>query len=650
MPISDTELLSIVNAEVSDALEYRDEIGERREVLMDYYHSRPLGDEVDGRSQFVTSDVSDVVEWMLPSMLRVLTQGRHVWTFESDTVEGEDEARQKTEGTNYVFLRKNDGVLILHDMLKDGLLQYTGVVKVSWREETRVTTERYKGLSSEERAALEADEELELEDGEDGRIVATRRSTKGKICYDNVPADEFVISRSARDFNMPRLIGFRTDSKTRSDLIAMGFDADVVNSLPRSSGTPTEESVRRNPEGETDNPGNHKPNDPIDFGEYYLHVDVDEDGIAELYQIFWAGNRILEKEPFDEHPFAVITPVPMPHRAIGTCPADQAADIQLVNSVLTRNLLDNIYTTNYNRIAYNDRVDMDDLFTPRPGGGIHVEGDEDIGGALQPIPIAPQTDGILQALEHMMAARETRTGVNRHNQGMDADSLNKTATGFRGMMDASQQRMELILRICANTGVRELGRKTANLLTKYQDEAMQIRVTGGVMEVDPTLWRHDLDCEVRVGLGAGDRNEKILNVGRMIDAQMQFMEKGLPLTDSAKVYNALEQLVVELGLKDASRYFNDPTKPDELLQFQNEMMERMINVAQEQINASNPLAEAEQVKAQARLVEQQSKEQLDLMKFVLQLAQDDEQFRQNLAKELTQLELEYVRNVPGALI
>jgi len=393
----------MVEAEANDAIGYQDEIGAKRTTLLEYYNTEPFGDEVKGRSQFVSSDVANTVEWMLPSLLRVFTQGRHVGQFEADTAEQEDEADQKTELSNYVFLRQNDGVLTLHNMFKDALLQYTGVVKVSWLEEEEVTHETYAGLSEDEFTKLKADKETSIEDsssvptaaGETFDAKVSRTKTKGRVDYQNIPPEEFLISRNARDFRKPRFIGHRTP-KTRSDLIEMGFPKDVVNALPKHENKRTQEgySRRRDLGGENENnPTTNKANDTIFLGEYYTYIDVDEDGISELWQVFVAGNKVLEKTRFDRHPFAVVVPVPMPHRAIGSCPAEQSADIQFVKSVLIRNGLDNIYQTNWNRVAYNDRVNLDDLFTPRPGGGIEISGDADVGGSILPITTLPQVDG-----------------------------------------------------------------------------------------------------------------------------------------------------------------------------------------------------------------------------------------------------------------
>ena len=53
--ISDEELLQRVNNEISDALGYNDTLNAQRETAMEYYFGMPLGNEVDGRSQYVDS-------------------------------------------------------------------------------------------------------------------------------------------------------------------------------------------------------------------------------------------------------------------------------------------------------------------------------------------------------------------------------------------------------------------------------------------------------------------------------------------------------------------------------------------------------------------------------------------------------------------
>ena len=653
--LSDTEILTMVEAEADDAIGYRDDLGAKRATLLEYYNTQPYGDEVDGRSRFVSSDVADVVEWMLPSLLRVFTQGRHIAKFEADLPDTDKEAEQKTELSNYVFMRQNDGVLVLHNMFKDALLQYTGVVKVAWVDEEEVTHEKYKGLSQDEFDKMKLDKENSFEsvtkspvvDGDVFDLTVARTSMTGRVDYQNIPPEEFVVARNARDFRKPRFIG-HTPPKTRSELIAMGFDKEQVDLLPadnKPDDRPEAYVRRKDIASGENNPTTSAANDVITLGEYYAYLDVDEDGTSELWQVFTAGHEILQKTRFDRHPFAVVVPVPMPHRAIGSCPAEQTADIQLVKSVLVRQGLDNIYNTNWNRLAYNERVDLDDLFTPRPGGGVAIEGTGDIGNSLMPITTIPQVDGILQAVEYMDSSREIRTGMTRYSQGLDGDALNKTATGFKGIMDASQQRMELIARLFAETGVREIFRLTAMLLTKFQDKSMQVRVTGAPMEIDPTAWRHNLDCRINVGLGSGDRNEKITNLSYILQEQKAAIGLGTVLSDQTKMFNTYDQIITELGLKDPNLYFNDPEQDDETLQAQVEQLTQAVTVLQQQ---ANPLAEAEIVKAQASIAQTDTKITNDMRQFIADLMEKQRQFDIETALKATELELVHNQDVPGS--
>lgn len=660
MKMSDSEINTIVAAEERDSVDFQTQIGKDRAKLLDYYNCRPYGDELEGQSQVVTSDVSDVIEGMLPSLVRIFTQGKNVAYFEADRPEYDQEASQKTAYANWVFNRQNDGTLILHNMFKDALLQYTGTVKVYWDESREVTKERYKGLSQFELQKLQLDEETEIEEKEERTemvggmpitvydVQVKRTRTVGRTKIDNIPPEEFLISRQARDFKNPRFIGHRTP-KTRSELILMGFDRDIIESLPADEYFSFEVSDEKNArywnyDGISENNPGDPTNDIIYLGEYYCYLDTDGDGVAELWQIFRAGNEILAKEQVDEHPFCVVVPIPIPHRAIGSCPGEQVADIQYLKSTLMRQALNNVYQTNYMRTIVNERVDLDDLLTPRAGGIIRINDEGPIGDSLQPLVVQPIAEPILRMMEYVDVMREVRTGVTRYNQGLDSEALNKTATGFKGIMEASQQRLDMIARIFADTGVREIFRKIVKLAMQYQNDALQIRVLGQPMEVDPTSWRNNLDCRLDVGLGSGDRQEKIINLNAILAIQQGLIQQGSPLTDQAKMYNTLDKLTTEVGLKDASMYFNNPTQPQQVLQAQVEQLTMMVQQLQAQMQ--NPLAEVEQIKSQTKLASEQQQNQVKM----LEMEQKQRQFEADYLTKLTELELKYGQNVPGAIV
>ena len=330
---------------------------------------------------------------------------------------------------------------------------------------------------------------------------------------------------------------------------------------------------------------------------------------------------------------------------------------------MLRQYLTNVYNNNFPRTISNERVDLDDLLTPRSGGNVRVSGEGPIGDSLSTIPVQQLGGEILQGIEYMDISKEIRTGVTRHNQGLNAESLNTTATGFKGIMDASQQRMELISRIFADTGIKNIFRKIIKNASQYQNNAQQVRILGKTMDINPTDWRYNLSCYVDVGMGSGDRNEKIINLNNILAQQKELKAVGSPLSDDKKMYNSLSKLVTETGLKEASLYFNDPEVPDEILQAENELLKSQLFNMQQQLQqlSQNPLAEAEQVKAQKELLLAQQRIENQNQQFILKLQSDNEQFmlklqedqRQaidNQATKLTELELEHDQNVPGALV
>ena len=453
-----------------------------------------------------------------------------------------------------------------------------------------------------------------------------------------------MVSKSARDFDNPIFIGHRSP-KTRSELIEMGFDADKVNSLPADEYYEASEqkSARYHDYtlSEDANPSHHSPNDIVYLGEYYARLDVNGDGITELWQIMFAGDQVLSKEQVENHPFAVLVPIPIPHRAIGTCPAEQVSGIQFRKSTLLRQALNNIYQGNYPRILHSNKVDLDDLFTPRAGGGVEVDTEVgDVAGHAQALVVPTMIEGIMSMVEYTDMEREIRTGITRYSQGLDAESLNKTATGFRGIMDASQQRLDLIARLFAEGGIKRLFELIVLTLSKYQNEARQIQVLGEPMEINPREWGSNINCMINVGLGSGDRQEKIINLNNILAIQERYMGAGLQLSDQAKMYNTLERLIDEVGLKDADLYFNNPAQPNEVLQAQNEQLTQMVMMLQQQV-AQNPLAEAEQIKAQAKLIEAEQKQTLQAVDMAEKARQFDQKQQQEMALKLAELEAKY---------
>jgi hypothetical protein len=160
--MSRPELLAILDAYRADAqhLDATDR-SKRREDAISFYDGKTDIPVVQGRSQVVSNDLADALEWLKPSMQRVFFGSDHIAIFEPTSQEDEDSAEQATDTINHVFMRECDGYRVLNDAMHDGLLFGNGLLKHRWHGEPQYKTETLTGLSEEEYMALLDDDTVE---------------------------------------------------------------------------------------------------------------------------------------------------------------------------------------------------------------------------------------------------------------------------------------------------------------------------------------------------------------------------------------------------------------------------------------------------------------------------------------------------------
>ena len=597
--ISDIELRGIINSEITNALGYMGgSLSSQRKKSLEYYMGEKLGTEIDGRSQVVSTDVADTIETILPNLLRIFTSSEKVVKCEPVKVEDIKMAEQVTSYINYIFNKDNDGFSILYTWFKDALLEKNGIVKVYWDESESVEQETYQNLSDDEYTLLIEDDNIEVVEEESfedettkaqlevvkamaiktgeimpempvpmmHNVIIKRTNGSGKVKIENIPPEEFLIQRTAKTIEEANFIAHRV-SKTRSELIEMGFDKKIIDDLPISNeALLNEESLTRNA-GIDETPfseSTDRSTEEVELFECYIRVDTDGDGIAELRKITVAGTggyTILENMACDKMPFCSITPIPMPHRFYGRSISELVEDVQLVKSTVMRQLLDNMYLTNNNRVAIMDgMVNLDDLLTSRPGGVVRTK--QPPSQVMMPMQSQTISQQAFPLLEYLDTVRESRTGVTRYSQGLDADSLNKTATGVNALMSQSQMRMELVARVFAETGIKDLFKKIFELTCKYQDKERVVELNNEFVPVRPTEWRNRYNITISVGLGTGSSDQQAVIMNSILERQLQaFQLQGgqeYPMVSLKNIYNSLAKIVENAGLKNVDNYFVNP--------------------------------------------------------------------------------------------
>ena len=585
MKKSKQEILSIVSKELHNASGYiGGEIVARRKKSLEYYLGNPLGNEQEGRSQVVSNDVMDTVESLMPSLMKIFTSGDNVFSCEGVGPEDEEMARQASDYLNHVFLKDNNGFTALYTAFKDALIQKNGILKVYWDDSQKVEREEYTRLTDDEFNDLVSDVQVKVSNHTDYKepitddagkeidkvtlhdVVIHRTKLYGQVKIEPVPPEEFLIERRCKSIDTANFVAHRVN-KTKTELVEMGYDPDLVYSLPTGDGeTYSEDKYVRHQNidfGKGESSGD-KSTDMVLIHECYIRMDADGDGRAELLKVCVAGDgkKLLDVMEVDTIPFISMTPVIMPHRFHGRSIAELVEDIQLIKSTVMRQMLDNMYLTNNNRVAIQDgQVAMDDLLTNRPGGIVRTkQPPQNVMMPIQAQPITEQASGMLGYLD---SVKESRTGVSKTSQGLSADALNnKTATGMNQVLTQSQMRMELIARIFAETGVKDLALKMFELVCKYQQKEKIVRIRGKYIPMRPYEWKDRVNVTIHVGLGTGSKEQQLILINAILERQMQAinLQQNVygPMVNLRNIYNSLKKLVENAGLNSIEPFFMDP--------------------------------------------------------------------------------------------
>ncbi len=642
--LSKTKLLTLISQEVQNSLGfYSSELAEQRKDAIKYYLGEPIGNETEGRSSVVSQDLLEVVEAILPSLMRMFTQQDKVVNFEPTQPEDVPYAEQISDYCNHIFTKDNNGFHILHSMFKTALLQKNGFCKIYWKTSKEKKKESYKNLTEAEYQALQIDNEVEII-GVDSReedmmgmpqtlydVDVKRVQDYSRVQIDPVPPEEVLVSKRATSLQDCDFIAQRV-MKTVSELIDMGYDRKQVESLPTSEEQiyNTEAIVRRSYDDETTDMDVSMV-DPalrvVQITECYMKVDMDGDGIAELRKITVGGSGynnyvILENEEIPLIPFAMVCAIPMPFRFFGLSFYDLLADLQLVKTTILRNTLDNMYFQNNARtIVVDGQANLDDLLTSRAGGIVRVKNPN----AVTPLQTPNFLNDGLAMLGKIEELKEQRSGVPKQHLGLNPDTINKshtTATSTNQMMQASTQRIELIARNFAE-GVKDIFKNILAIVCEYQDQERIIRLRGNFVPMNPREWTTRYDATVQVGLGTGNQDQRLQVLQQVLNVQEKLIQAGGmgTLVTPQNVYNTLQKFLENAGYKDASQFFVNPAtvppqppkqeKPDPAIQLAAQQVEMQRQKAMADIDIKNKKLQLDEQKLAAQLIKDQNVENIE---------------------------------------
>tara|TARA_Y100001972_G_scaffold35872_1_gene44273 strand:+ start:4353 stop:6359 length:2007 start_codon:yes stop_codon:yes gene_type:complete len=582
--MDEVQLGSIVSGEITDALNHFDsEYTQDRLRALDFYLGEPLGNEVEGRSAVVSTELADTVEAIIPNLMRVFTTNDKYVRFAPRSGEDVEAAEQASDYVNYIIQNKNDGYKLLHTFFKDALLFRAGVIKFFYEEVEEVDEEEYNGLTEAELVLLLNDPSVEIveqretvmqsmmdEDGVevpldvqyDLSVRVTRKS--GEIKAINVPPEEFLVSRHTVSLDDAHFVAHRT-SMTVSELVAMGYDRDIIEQYAGENELDTDREVNNRFQDLEATTG-VDPADPtlrsVIYHECIMNVDFDGDGIAERRRICAIGGDgayILHNEPWDHMPFAVCSPILMPHRLIGRSIYDLTEDLQVIKTTLMRQYLDSVYSSTLPRmIAVEGQVNLDDLLDGSAGGIIRARQP----GMVQQITGASVGGEIRPLMDYLDSVKENRTGMSKASMGLSPDALqSSTASAVAATVRGAQIKLESYARTMAETGVKDLFKGILHLVLKHDNKPKVFRLRNSFVPINPAEWKSQFDIIVQVGLGTTDDETKIAFLTQVAAKQEQILTQlgpQNPIVSIEQYVNTLRSIAEIGGFKDVDQFFNSP--------------------------------------------------------------------------------------------
>lgn len=636
-----SDLVSYIDREISSANNYNSKIQNDRNKALNYYYKNPFGNEKKGRSTFISSEVQETISWALPQIMKIFS-GNDIVKFDSSRAEYKDSAAMATAYATNVLNKQNPGFLILHNFFHDALLQKNGFLKVFYDKEDSYETEEYEGLNNSELAILLQDpnvepiehDEIAIVDPITGQTIDAKHDLKikrkmasngGNIRIENVPVEEVIVSKLARSLDLDEapFIAHRV-KRSISWLRSQGYKIpdDINDGTELSTDYALEKMTREMEDGNYYSSQTEvNPVDPsmrlVWVTEAYFKTDFNNDGIAEMRKITKVGSTVLENEEVYCQPFISTSPFPQPHKFNGQSLADLVIDLQLLKSMVMRAMLDSFaFNINPSKAVNIDKiVDVNDLLDTNPGNFIRMRGD--ISGSITTLPSSGVGGEAFNLLQYIDDISESRSGVSKQTQGIDKNAFNKTATGTQILLNASQEKLSLIVRILAETGLAPLYKKIITLASKYSDGPEIVELNSQYQTVYPMQWRHLKNISVNVGTGALDQDKEAANLQAIMQIQQQLSATQSPelmsMLDPMKIYNAISSSVKAMGYQNAGEFFNMPGGQEYMVMNQY-IQQKMQAMQQPPMDPNASLAEAQKLKDQQDLLIKTAQFELDKLK------------------------------------
>ena len=599
----------------------RPKLQERKQMYLatkDHYRERfPRLSET---SEFCSRDIKTTIKWMLPSLEEPFLGTDDPVDIRAVNVDDDAKAKKVQQLLKYQLQRKNAYPTFIESSWKDALKYNWCVAKVWWRREEERT--RYKQMVSsdnvefvamllQEETAGNAEiiEVKPLKDAPDIAVVTFDKITvtANYPVVQYMSPDELRYTPDGRNVQDAKFIAHR--KMVNGDYLkqkeAEGIYKNVDKAMKEYESNvgdtrPDELQVESNSELETiaeklsDDDFASK---QFELYECYLHVDYNNDGRFENVIVHAIGETPIRiaKNDMGMAPFFHFSVEADPINAFNENEGftDDLEQQQDLKTAIFRQVITNVAKNNAPRTYVNTNVDVDALInndeivvcdtTENPSTQVYANAQ---------LPISPLSMEVIQYAQNEI---EAQSGSTRYNQGLDSNSLNKTATGITAILGSAEKRMKQMSRMFAENYIVPIFKYIILLDQKYMDQEQIIRLTNENIVITKDELNIDYDLIINVGLGPGTKEAQIQYLMVMINQIYPILAQAGLITPKSW-YNIISELLEKMGIRNVQNYILDPDS-QEAAQFQQEQQQKAEAAAQQQMQMEQQKAQWEIEKA-----------------------------------------------------
>lgn len=535
-----------------------------------YYEAR--FPEVSKQANFVSYDFWSMVQWAIPAVMNSFFGGDDAVVIIGRSAEDVPRAEVLKALIDFQIMSQNKGFLLLWDWFSDAFQYNLGAIKVWWKRRMEWGQETLEMVPLDRAQQIMADpwcQVLSME-GPDLLGMCSVRYRIGRLAenrpvLESVRVTDLRWSPEARTLEEANFVAQRkivTADHLRRQARSGVYDPQAVEAAIERGKTSniTRMTFETELNDDSDQFRAHD-EDParalFELYECYVKLDIDGDGLLEDAIVTVVGDEMLrlEENPWGRMPIFTISPIRDPFRVLAPLSFSEIiGEVQSLKVALMRQLIVNTANTNnLKHFVDHTKINLEDLVENRQY--LRVTGDPHT--VVLPFPQAGIAPWTMNLMEYLEGALEQWTGRTRYNQGTDSKSLNKTATGISLLQQASEQRIDYIVRVFAETGVGEMMRFLVELNQRYIDQPQVIRLKNQALQVSPDDLAGTFDIDVNTEAGVGKKRQTVQNLQFYL-ANIAPFALQIGAATPGEWARAAQKLLTESGIRDPENYVRDP--------------------------------------------------------------------------------------------